>query len=313
MLQQTLVATVIPYYTNFLKFFPTVRHLARADLSKVLKVWEGLGYYSRARNLHKASQIVLNHFHGRIPDTLEDLMTLPGIGRSTAGAILSFAFQKEAPILDGNAKRVISRLFAVSESPGKRKGEQLFWQISESLIPKGLANPFNQALMDLGSMLCTPKEPDCDHCPLRDVCKGRASGKPERYPSKSMRRTIPHVKSVSAVIRKDRKVLLNQRPPAGLLGGLWEFPNWKSEAKTKPRLKSDIKKEIGIDVEVKKFIGTYKQTFSHFKLSLHVYYCQPMNGEGKGKWVAVKNLPLLPMSRIHRRIAEVIDGETRGG
>ena len=125
MLQQTQVATVIPYYQKFLKSFPTVRHLAKADLSKVLKVWEGLGYYSRARNLHRASQIVLNHFHGKIPDTLKDLLSLPGIGRSTAGAILSFAFHKEAPILDGNAKRVLSRLFAVSGSPGERKTEAI--------------------------------------------------------------------------------------------------------------------------------------------------------------------------------------------
>src|SRR4030042_336521 len=157
MLQQTQVAMVIPYYQRFLKSFPTIRHLAKTDLSKVLKVWEGLGYYSRARNLHRASQIVLNHFHGRIPDTLKDLLSLPGIGRSTAGAILSFAFHKDAPILDGNAKRVLSRLFAVLGSPGGRKTEQLFWEISESLIPKGYSNPFNQALMDLGSIICTPK------------------------------------------------------------------------------------------------------------------------------------------------------------
>jgi A/G-specific adenine glycosylase len=308
MLQQTQVATVIPYYKNFLKSFPTVRHLAKTDLSKVLKIWEGLGYYSRARNLHSASQIVLNHFHGRIPDTLKDLRTLPGVGRSTAGAILSFAFQKEAPILDGNAKRVISRLFAVSDNPARGKTEDLLWNISESLIPKGLSNPFNQALMDLGSTLCTPKEPDCDYCPLRDVCRGRASGKPESYPSKKMRRTIPQVASVSAVIRKDRKVLLNQRPPTGLLGGLWEFPNWKIESKSRLRLRDDIQKEMGVDVEVEKFIGTFKQTFSHFKLSLHVYRCHPINGKGKGKWVPIQGLHLLPMSRIHRRIANLISG-----
>ena len=167
MLQQTQVVTVIPYYQKFLKSFPTLHHLAKANLSTVLKVWEGLGYYSRARNLHRASQIVLIRFHGKIPDTLKDLLTLPGIGRSTAGAILSFVFHKEAPILDGNAKRVLSRLFAVSESPDKRKTEQLLWKISESLIPKGFSNPFNQALMDLGSMICTPKDPQCHQCPLK--------------------------------------------------------------------------------------------------------------------------------------------------
>ena len=137
MLQQTQVATVIPYYKNFLKSFPTVHHLSKADLSRVLKAWEGLGYYSRARNLHRVAGIVMDHFNGKIPNQLKDLLNLPGIGRSTAGAILSFAFQKEAPILDGNAKRVISRLFAVSDNPAKGKVEDLLWRISESLIPKG--------------------------------------------------------------------------------------------------------------------------------------------------------------------------------
>jgi A/G-specific adenine glycosylase len=305
MLQQTQVTTVIPYYQYFLKSFPTIRHLAKANLSKVLKVWEGLGYYSRARNLHRASQIVLNRFHGIIPDNLKDLLSLPGIGRSTAGAILSFAFQKEASILDGNAKRVISRLFAVSGSPGERKTEQLLWEISDSLIPKGYSNPFNQALMDLGSMICVPKEPQCSGCPLRDVCKGRASGHPERYPPKKLKRVIPHKKAVSAVIKKDGKVFLRQRPPAGLLGGLWEFPNWKIEREKgiRLRLRDYIKKDMGMTAEVKEFTGTFRQTYSHFKLTLQVYHCKAIGGRGKGNWVAIQNLHLLPMARIHRRIA----------
>jgi A/G-specific adenine glycosylase len=311
MLQQTQVATVIPYYQNFLKSFPTIRHLAKANLSKVLKVWEGLGYYSRARNLHRASQIVLNHFHGSIPDTLKDLLSLPGIGRSTAGAILSFAFNKTAPILDGNVKRVLSRLFAVSGSPGERKTQQLLWQISQCLIPKGYSNPFNQALMDLGSMLCTPKDPECLRCPLRHFCKGRASGEPERYPSKRLKRVIPHRKAISAVIKNDGKVLLNQRPPTGFLGGLWEFPNWEIEGEKRLRLRNYIKKEMGVNVKVKESIGTFQQTYSHFKLTLEVFDCQHLNGKGKGKWIPIRKLPLLPMPRIHRRIAQMIDKETK--
>jgi len=313
MLQQTQVSTVIPYYQKFLKSFPTIHHLAKSDLSKVLKVWEGLGYYSRARNLHRASQIVLTRFRGKIPETLKDLLDLPGIGRSTAGAILSFAFYKEAPILDGNAKRVLSRLFAVSGSPGERKTEQLLWKISESLIPKGFSNPFNQALMDLGSMLCIPKDPHCPRCPLHRFCKGRASGEPERFPSKSIKKKIPHIEAISAVIEENGKVLLKQRPPKGLLGGLWEFPNWRNEGKQRSRLRSRLrnttKKEMKMNVEVKEFIGVFQQTYSHFKLTLHVFHCQPLNGRGKGKWVPIRNLTLLPMSKIHRRIAQVIEEE----
>jgi A/G-specific adenine glycosylase len=311
MLQQTQVPTVIPYYQKFLKSFPTIRQLAKSDLSKVLKIWEGMGYYSRARNLHRAAQIVLNHFHGIIPDTLEDLLSLPGIGRSTAGSILSFAFQKDAPILDGNAKRVLSRLFAVSGNPGERKTEQLLWKISESLIPKGFSNPFNQAIMDIGSLLCTPKDPQCPRCPLHRLCKGRVSGEPERFPSKSNKKKIPHIEAISAVIHMDGKVLLNQRPPAGLLGGLWEFPNWEIGEKRRLRLKlrNYIKKEIGLNVNVNESIGTFHQTYSHFKLTLHVYRCAAMGKKKKGRWVAVRNLDLLPMSRIHRKIAKMIDEE----
>ena len=311
MLQQTQVNTVIPYYRNFLKAFPTRNHLAKADLSKVLKVWEGLGYYSRARNLHRASQVVLNRFHGIIPNNLNDLLSLPGIGRSTAGAILSFAFQKEAPILDGNAKRVISRLFAVSDNPAKGKTEDLLWKISESLIPKGFSNPFNQALMDLGSMLCTPREPQCSKCPLCDLCRGKASGEPERFPTKTIRKKIPHIEAISAVILKNGKVLPIQRPPEGLLGGLWEFPNWPIEEKKdfKEYLRQKVKSEIGVRVKSKEPIGSFHQTYSHFKLTLHVFHCQYLNGKAKGKWVPVRNLPLLPMSKLHRRIANTLEPE----
>ncbi len=253
----------------------------------------------------------MNHFNGKIPNQLKDLLNLPGIGRSTAGAILSFAYNEEAPILNGNAKRVISRLFAVSDNPAKGKVENLLWRISESLIPKGYSNSFNQAIMDLGSMLCTTKEPQCLRCPLRNLCQGYLSGKPESYPPRTIKKTIPHITAISAVIEKDKKVLLNQRPPVGLLGGLWEFPNWKIEGEKRFGLRNYIKKEMGINVKVKESLGTFQQTYSHFKLTLHVFHCQPLNGKEKGKWVPIRKLPLLPMSRIHRRIAQMIDNEIK--
>jgi len=310
MLQQTQVTTVIPYYQKFLKLFPTVRYLAKADLSKVLKAWEGLGYYSRARNLHRASRIVISRHRGEIPEDLKDLLSLPGIGRSTAGAILSFAYNREEPILDGNVKRVLSRLFAVSGHPSRGKTEALLWKISESLIPKGRSNPFNQALMDLGSMLCTPKDPQCSFCPLQKLCRGFLSGKPERYPLRVAKKIIPHRVAISAVIQKDGKVLLHQRPLKGLLGGLWEFPNWKVEEKRRLRLRlrlrNYVKKEAGLNVEVKESIGTFQQTYSHFKLTLYAYHCESRDAKGKGKWVPVSKIRLFPMSRIHRRIANLI-------
>ncbi len=311
MLQQTQVNTVIPYYQRFLKSFPTVCQLAKADLSKVLKVWEGLGYYSRARHLHRASRIVSNHFKGKVPDNLTDLRTLPGIGRYTAGAILSIAFNKEAPILDGNVKRVLSRLFAITGYSVRGEPEGLLWHLSEFLLPKGHASSFNQGLMDLGAMTCTSKDPRCPKCPLRNLCKGKASGDPERFPQKTIRKKIPHIEAISAVILKDGKVLLKQRPPKGLLGGLWEFPNWQIEGedRLRLRLRKHIKKETGLNVEMKEPVGTFQQTYSHFKLTLHTYHCQTRDAMEKGKWVAISKLRLFPMSRIHRRIAQMIDAE----
>jgi A/G-specific adenine glycosylase len=308
MLQQTQVATVIPYYQRFLKSFPTVHHLSESDLSKVLKTWEGLGYYSRARNLHRASKIIVNDFKGKIPDHQEDLLNLPGIGKYTAGAILSIAYNKEAPILDGNVKRVLSRLFAVSEDP--KKAEGLLWKISESLIPKGRSNAFNQAIMDLGAMICTPKDPLCHRCPLHRYCKAKTSGNPERYPSRGVKKRIPHIEAISGVILRNGKVLLNQRPLKGLLGGLWEFPNWRSDKKRRLRLRfrlrKHIQKEMGVKVKINGPVGVFRQTYSHFKLTLRVFNCEPMAGRGKGKWVPIKDLDQLAMSRIDRRIAEVI-------
>jgi A/G-specific adenine glycosylase len=308
MLQQTQVKTVLPYYRRFLKTFPTVRHLARADLSRVLKMWEGLGYYSRARNLHLASKMVIKNHQGEIPDTLKDLRRLPGIGRSTAGALLSFGFDKSAPILDGNARRVICRIFAISDSPLKGKTEVLLWQIAESLTPRVGSNPFNQAIMDLGSMVCIPKNPQCPRCPIQSHCKGYLSGDPERYPTKKPKKKIPQFTAVSAVIQKDGNVLLKRRPPRGLLGGLWEFPNWKIEEKRSSRLmlKKHIENELGMNVQVKESIGEFHHTYTHFKLTLLVYECQPLEGNEDRKWFSPRRLPSLPMSRIHRKIADTV-------
>ncbi len=306
MLQQTQVATAIPYYHRFLKSFPTVRHLARADLSSVLKAWEGLGYYSRARNLHRAAQEVVSQFGGEIPDAPDDLLRLPGIGRYTAGAILSIAFNQNAPILDGNVKRVLSRLFAISGNPSKT--EKRLWSISGSLLPEGKANAFNQALMELGATLCTPRDPRCLLCPIGNLCRAYALGKPERYPARVVRKPIPHVHGVGGVIQRDGKVLLVRRPPRGLLGGLWEFPNIETENKErlKQALQNYLRRGGIVGVKIGKRIGVFEQTFSHFRLTLHIYSCETTDGKGNGKWFPVKTLDHLAMSRIHRRIADSI-------
>ena len=314
MLQQTQVATVIPYYERFLKTFPTVHRLARADLSDVLRIWEGLGYYSRARNLHKAARTVVTRFNGTIPDNLKDLLSLPGIGRYTAGAILSIAFNKETPVLDGNVKRVLCRLCAIPEDPKETKTEERLWSISESLIPEGHAHSFNQALMELGATICIPKEPLCLLCPLRGSCRARKQGNPESYPKKVSKKEIPHVEAVSAVIIKQGKVLLRKRPPRGLLGGLWEFPNWETEKgkDLKRSLKNHLKKEKALTARVDGVVATLKHTYSHFKLTLHVFYCEIPDGKIPGTWVSTRDLHRYPMSRLHRRVAQAILDELQG-
>ena len=315
MLQQTQVATVIPYFRRFLRLFPTVRRLAHANLSEVLMAWEGLGYYSRARNLHRAARVVLDQFRGKIPESLQDLLNLPGIGRSTAGAILSIAYNQDVPILDGNVKRVLSRLFAVAGDPSKGRIQEHLWHLSESLLPKKQANPFNQALMDLGATVCTPKESLCNLCPVRSFCKAQVLGNPGKYPGRAKRKKVPHVEGVSAAIVRDGKVLLHQRPPRGFSGGLWEFPNWKiaRQENLKVDLKKWIKNETHLKVTVGDRIGTFEQTYSHFKLTLHVYHCQTLEGEASGRWVRIRDLSRFPMSRIHRRIASALseDRKTR--
>ena len=312
MLQQTQVDTVIPYYRRFLKAFPTLRRLAKADLSEVLSIWEGLGYYSRARNLHRAAGEIVECFNGKVPDRLDNLLSLPGIGRYTAGAILSIAFNKEAPILDGNVKRVLSRLFAISGKPEKNGTNDLLWSLSGSLVPKGQASCFNQALMDLGAMVCTPRDAQCNHCPLARLCKAKTEGNPEKYPAPKAKKRIPHIHAAAAVLQKDGKVLLVRRPPKGLLGGLWEFPNWKveNEKGLEKDLKDHVKSEVGLKVKCERSLGPFSQTFSHFKLTVRVYPCRAEGRNRKGQWVPVANLDGFPMSRLHRKIAQTLGGKT---
>jgi A/G-specific adenine glycosylase len=307
MLQQTQVSTVVPYYERFLKSFPTVKDLAGSPLLKVLKAWEGLGYYSRARSLHAASRTIFTRFGGKVPGSERDLLSLPGVGRYTAGAILSIAFNKDAPVLDANVRRVLSRLFAVSEPPGAGRERDL-WNLSESMVPKGRAASFNQALMDLGATVCLPKRPHCTRCPIHGLCGARESGHPEDFPEKAVKKRTPHVEAVAAVILKNGCVLLNQRPPKGLLGGLWEFPNWATEGKKDliRLLRRQLATQAGVRVNAMRPVGAFRQTYSHFSLTLHAYSSEVLDADPSKAWIPVDEVHLLPMSAIHRRIAQKI-------
>jgi len=231
MLQQTQIATVLPYYARFLERFPTVEALAAAPLDDVLKLWEGLGYYSRARNLHRAARMVVEEFGGEFPRTLEGLRTLPGVGPYTAGAVGSIAFGLDVPVLDGNVIRVLARLFNIEDDVRQAGTKRRLWKLAGEIVPAGRAAAWNEGLMELGQRVCVPRSPRCDVCPVRDFCEARALGVQEQRPIRSQKARTPHYDVTAGVIRDgDGHILIAQRKLDAMLGGLWEFPGGKCDA-----------------------------------------------------------------------------------
>lgn len=264
MLQQTQVATVIPYFERFIAQFPSVQSLAAAPIDKVLHLWTGLGYYARARNLHKCAQVVVSQYGGEFPASVEALADLPGIGRSTAGAIASIAFQKRAAILDGNVKRVLARYHAVEGWPGQLDVANQLWEIAESYTPKTRANHYTQAMMDMGATLCTRSKPKCEACPLREGCIAYAQGNPQDYPGRKPKKTLPE-KSVQLLMLRNPAgdLLLQQRPAQGIWGGLWSFPELAIDTDAHEYTTDYFGKVIAHEIW-----DTYRHTFSHYHLDI---------------------------------------------
>ena len=235
MLQQTRVDTVIPYYTRFLEHFPDLASLARADLESVYSLWTGLGYYSRARNLHSAAQSVVSDWGGALPDRAESLRELKGIGRYTAGALASIAFDREEPVVDGNVIRVLARLVGIREDVGERKVIDRFWSLASELVAGPRPGDLNQALMELGATVCTPRKPACEGCPLESPCVARAQEDPASLPIKKKRTAVRRVEATAGWIERRGRVLGVQRPEGGLLGGLWELPGGDLQPGKPPR------------------------------------------------------------------------------
>ncbi|MEH6472345.1 MAG: A/G-specific adenine glycosylase [Halopseudomonas sp.] len=265
MLQQTQVATVIPYFERFIATFPTVEALAGADIDRVLHLWTGLGYYARGRNLHKAAQVVVEQYAGVFPNTLEGLEALPGIGRSTAGAILSIAHQIPTAILDGNVKRVLARFHAIEGWPGQRLVHNQLWQLSEHYTPQQRCADYTQAIMDLGATLCRRGQPECSRCPLQTNCQAHALGAQQRYPSPKPKKVLP-VRQCWMLILRDsqQRVLLQQRPPVGLWGGLWCLPEFDSETAMQTYLDDFSERD-----HVAESLAEFRHTFSHYHLQIH--------------------------------------------
>jgi A/G-specific adenine glycosylase len=267
MLQQTQVATVIPYYQRFLKSFPTLKSLASAPLDSVLQHWTGLGYYARARNLHKAAQTIQAEHGGRFPRDIEQVSALPGIGRSTAGAILAFSFDQHHPILDGNVKRVLCRVHGIEDWPGEKRVERGLWELAQRYTPKTRVADFTQAIMDLGATVCTLRRPQCETCPFSGDCVARATGKAETCPGKKPGRIIPQRHTCMLILRdSEGRVLLQRRPPAGIWGGLWSLP--ELEPGNAASLAREAQRRLGLKIAALKTLPAFRHVFSHFRLEI---------------------------------------------
>jgi A/G-specific adenine glycosylase len=319
MLQQTQVATVIPYYHRFLKAFPSIRALAESPLDKILKLWEGLGYYSRARNLHKAAQKIVTDFDNRFPETIDSLLTLPGIGQYTAGAIASIAFNLDEPVLDGNVERVLCRLFRIASPPKETLTHRRLWSLARTLVPTGRAGYFNQALMDLGATLCTPRKPECERCPLENLCKARQHAEQNDLPVKTPCKKTPHYEIAAGIIWKGNKILIDERPAEGLLGGLWEFPGGKLEKgeTLESCLLREIREELDIEVTIRHELIVVKQAYSHFRITLHAFECDYLRGRPRAlgcvrwKWVSLRELKNYAFPRANQKIIAALQAEHR--
>ena len=309
MLQQTQVKTVIPYYHRWLEQFPTLEQLAQANLQQVLKAWEGLGYYSRARNLHRAAQKIVQEYGGVFPSQLEEVLALPGIGLTTAGGILSAAFNQPVAILDGNVKRVLARLVALPVPPAKATKQ--LWQLSEALLDTEHPREFNQALMDLGATVCTPKNPDCSRCPWMSNCQAYNLGIQSQLPMRETSSPLPHkLIGVAVIWNEQGHILIDRRRPDGLLGGLWEFPGGKIEPDetVEDCIKREIKEELGIEIEVGDRLITIEHAYTHFRVTLTVHHCRYVSGVPQPiecdevRWVTLDEIDQFPFPKANTQI-----------
>ncbi|MFY0524730.1 A/G-specific adenine glycosylase [Archangium gephyra] len=273
MLQQTQVATVIPYWERFLQRFPTVETLAAAPLPDVLAGWRGLGYYSRARNLHRAAQEIVSRFGGRLPSTAAELLSLPGFGRYTAGAVASIAFGEPAPLVDGNVARVLSRLFEVEGAPGDRAREARLWELATALVPGERPGDFNQALMEHGATMCRPENPLCLLCPVREQCLAYLHGRVAELPPAKVRAAPKRMTLAVAVWAHEGRLLLARRAEKGLFGGLWELPAAEVQDDTAdPESAAKLAEALGTDVSVRGHLGTVRRQLTHRSLSLRLLH-----------------------------------------
>jgi A/G-specific adenine glycosylase len=302
MAQQTQIKTVIPYYLAFMKRFPDVKRLAGADLQAVLKAWEGLGYYARARNLHRAAGRVMEIHKGKIPGDWKRFQDLPGVGDYIASAVLSIAFGHPHAVVDGNVKRVLSRVMKIDVPVNGPGGHKTFKAGAQALLDPEHPGNCNQAVMELGALVCTPRSPDCPACPVRDLCRAHGHGVVEEYPKRIERRPVPEHRIALGVVRKNGRVLITQRPAEGLLGGLWVFPGGRIEPGETARAACSrtIGHKVNLDIRVGKKITRVRHAYSHFKIVADIFWCDYLSGRVRRKgpvahrWIRISEIDRYP-------------------
>ncbi len=298
MLQQTTVQTVLPYYTKWLQNFPRVQDLSQAPLQKVLKAWQGLGYYQRAKNLHKASRMIMNEFKGRIPQEYEELKKLPGFGPYITAAVLSLAFNKPFPVVDANVRRVLMRLKG-ARGEANPKNDKALLDFLSPIFPQKKAGVFNQAMMELGALVCRPKNPSCLLCPLNDFCQAFKDGQQEVIPLPK-KRNYRRIEAVVAIIRKNGKLLIQKRPSKGLLADLWEFPGGKRKSgeTLEEALHREIKEELHTEIQAEKFLIRVQHAYTQFQVTLFAYECRlknmPRLNKNFHRWVTLREMRHYP-------------------
>ncbi|MCG8650048.1 MAG: A/G-specific adenine glycosylase [Pirellulales bacterium] len=317
MLQQTQVATVIPYFERFMASFPTIADLASADEQDLLGHWEGLGYYRRARSIHSAAKQIVQQHQGVFPSTFEQVIALPGIGRYTAGAILSISGQQRLPILEGNTQRVFSRWAAVRGAVSQPPNIRLLWEIAEAMLPPRAPGTFNQAAMELGALVCTPRNPDCAHCPVKTSCQAHRSGLQQEIPGKVKHTRYEDRTEFALVIEKEakgeRKFLLRQLPAGGRWAGLWDFPRTTKKSLDNVALATtELEKELGVKLRPGIRLKTIKHAVTKYRISLHVHEAKLASSrQPRGPWrfVSMEELTDLPMSVTGRKIVKLLHSD----
>ncbi len=313
MLQQTRVAQAKPYYERFIEKYPDVKALAEAKLDHVLREWEGLGYYARARNMHRAAQMIVKEQGGAFPIDREQMLALPGVGDYTANAVLSIANGLPLAVVDGNVSRVLSRVFEFGGDPKTSSGRRAVQELANDLIDRSDPGTFNEAIMELGATICLPKSPECSRCPVVADCGAHANGTIDQYPYKSKKNSVPTYEAAVAVIHDAvGRIFIQRRPEEGLLGGLWEFPGGKLENGETPRQAClrEVREEVGIEIEISEELPLVRHAYTHFRVTIHPFVAKMVSAGPethlKSKWASPDELDRVAMPIASRKIIKLL-------